>query len=335
MTSQDLTNINWDFLHNEEPWQFGQLSATAAMSDSSSSSTLGNQNSRGTTLRARNWCFTLNNPTAEELSNLHTTLPTQRDFRYTVFQLESGLDGQTPHVQGYVEFTSPLRFNTVKRLLGSRCHLEQRRGTQKQAKEYCMKTESRLDGPWEYGEPATGTQGTRSDLIALKEGLDSGLTDQQLWEEHFPIMIKYHKGVQQYQIVKRSQRKWKSKVYVLIGEPGTGKSKWALDNYPDAYWKQRGNWWDGYWHKEVVLDDFYGWLPYDTLLRLLDRYPLLVETKGGQANFIAETIIITSNSRPQDWYRNISNFGALERRIDVCMKFYGDNQFDYINVNEL
>ena len=29
------------------------------------------------------------------------------------------------------------------------------------------------------------------------------------------------------------------------------------------------------------------------------RYPLLVETKGGQASFIAKTIVITSNALPR------------------------------------
>ena len=208
-------------------------------------------------------------------------------------------------------------------------------GSQQQAIAYCEKQETRLEGPWRYGEPQEGRQGQRSDLLALKSALDEGSTDLQLWEEFFPTMMRYYKGVAQYQILKRDQRRWKSKVYVLVGEPGTGKSKWALDNFPNAYWKQRGNWWDGYHHDEVVLDDFYGWLPFDTLLRLLDRYPLLVETKGGQASFIAKTIVITSNALPREWYQNIRNYGALARRIDVVMKFTGENQFIEVNINEL
>lgn len=28
----------------------------------------------------------------------------------------------------------------------------------------------------------------------------------------------------------------------------------------------------------VVFDDFYSWFPYDFILRLLDRYPLVVNT---------------------------------------------------------
>ena len=36
-------------------------------------------------------------------------------------------------------------------------------------------------------------------------------------------MMRYYKGVAQYQILKRDQRRWKSKVYVLVGEPELGR----------------------------------------------------------------------------------------------------------------
>jgi len=61
----------------------------------------------------------------------------------------------------------------------------------------------------------------------------------------------------------------------------------------------------------------------------------LVETKGGQASFIAKNIIITSNAEPREWYQNMRNYSALVRRIDVVMKFTGENQFIEINSNEL
>lgn len=89
-----------------------------------------------------------------------------------------------------------------------------------------------------------------------------------------------------------------------------------MESYPDAYWKQRSNWWDGYAnHEHVVIDEFYGWLPFDLLLRLCDRYPLLVETKGGQVQFSANTIVITTNKRPTEWYTNMYT-PALIRRVD-------------------
>ena len=50
-------------------------------------------------------------------------------------------------------------------------------------------------------------------------------------------------------------------------------------------------WWDNYAQEEIIiLDEFYGWLPYCEMLRLLDRYPCQVETKGGSINFAPNKI---------------------------------------------
>lgn len=45
----------------------------------------------------------------------------------------------------------------------------------------------------------------------------------------------------------------------------------------------------------MVLDDYDGGLPYDTLLRLCDRYPMIVPVKGGHVPFLAKRVISTSN----------------------------------------
>ena len=67
-------------------------------------------------------------------------------------------------------------------------------------------------------------------------------------------------------------------------------------------------------HEVVIIDEFYGWLPFDLLLRVCDRYPLLVETKGGQTQFVAKVIVITSNSLPSNWYKS-AYFPSLVRRV--------------------
>lgn len=88
-----------------------------------------------------------------------------------------------------------------------------------------------------------------------------------------------------------------------------------MDTYPNAYWKQRSNWWDGYFnHETVIIDEFYGWLPFDLILRICDRYPLMVETKGGQVQFVAKNIIFTTNSNPVSWYKSCY-FPSFIRRV--------------------
>lgn len=116
--------------------------------------------------------------------------------------------------------------------------------------------------------------------------------------------------------MKTAPRQWETEVHVLFGPTGTGKSKWCMDNYPDAYWKQRSKWWDGYFkHETVILDEYYAWLPFDLLLRMCDRYPLLVESKGGQIQFVPKTIVFTTNRLPDEWYPQCY-FPAFKRRVD-------------------
>lgn len=258
--------------------------------------------------RARSWCFTLNNP-SEPLSWPDTV-------RYAIYQLESG-DSGTRHYQGYVEFSNPVRLGTCRSLIPG-AHWETRRGTREQARDYCKKEESRLDGPWEHGE-WIGGQGRRTDLATIKEKLDEGCSLADIAEEHFNSFVRYNRSFALYSVIKGPKRNFNTTGIFICGPTGTGKSKWCMDFDSDAYWKMPGKWWDGYTGQQtVVLDDFYGWLPYHELLRLLDRYPLSVEVKGSTVPFMAQTVIITSNQHYTKWYKDeriTEDMSALERRI--------------------
>ena len=72
--------------------------------------------------------------------------------------------------RGYVVFSGKKRLQWLKRNCDQTAHWESRRGSHLQAKEYCSKEESRVDGPWEAGEEGDhlGGQGKRNDMLALK-----------------------------------------------------------------------------------------------------------------------------------------------------------------------
>lgn len=145
--------------------------------------------------------------------------------------------------------------------------------------------------------------------------IDNGASNLDLANFNFPIYISCFRGLDKYRLLTQIKRNWPTDVFVLQGPTGTGKSRWCLENFPDAYWKQRSQWWDNYNGEEVViLDEFYGWLPFDLLLRICDRYPLMVETKGGQIQFQAKKVIITTNAIPERWYKNVY-FESFVRRV--------------------
>jgi RNA helicase./Putative viral replication protein. len=277
-------------------------------------------------MTARNWCFTYNNPTVTDDNNLFESCPSNLKLKLGITQLERGEATGTIHYQGYLELKTPVRLAALKNWLPT-AHWEKRMGTRLQAIQYCMKEDTRLTGT----QPITfGIEGSLDDyvrsltecpsshsqtnLLELKGMIDSGCTEIQLAEHDFNNWARHFRALERYRMLRTVGRSEPSEVIVVVGPTGTGKSRLAME-YENSYWKQKSIWWDGYSNQDtVILDEFYGWLPWDTLLRLCDRYPLLVETKGGQTQFTSKRIIITSNLPPARWYKN-QYMEALYRRI--------------------
>ena len=94
--------------------------------------------------RGRTWLCTLNNPELT-LEQVHQST----SAAYTVGQLEQGSNG-TLHLQFVQNFKNPVRLAHYRKHL-PQAHCEPvlvDNGVDK----YCMKQETRVDGPWEYGE---------------------------------------------------------------------------------------------------------------------------------------------------------------------------------------
>lgn len=264
---------------------------------------------------SRAWVFTLNNPEDEQLPVVWK----HDGSVYCVWQLESGESG-TPHLQGYVVFCKAMRLSACKRV-DSNAHWESRKGTHEQAKAYCTKDESRVRGPWTYGEEPKGC-GKRTDLDAVREAVNEGVSDKELWDRFFPSMCRYHKSVSFYRMLTAPRRNTVPEVTVLWGVTNIGKSWYAQEHYPDAYRLSNsptGVWWDGYaGESTVVVDEFYGWIKWAELLTILDRYDASVSFRGGKHRLLATRFLFTSNAHPRNWY-NYSGphmrYETLRRRI--------------------
>jgi len=102
---------------------------------------------------ARGWCITWNNPPEELQAHGEDvegwlTDKVGDNLSYAVWQLEEGELG-TRHFQMYVELNQKKRFAQLRQLLPG-LHLEKRRGSRVDARNYCMKEDSRVAGPWEF-----------------------------------------------------------------------------------------------------------------------------------------------------------------------------------------
>lgn len=282
--------------------------------------------------KSRNWCFTINNPNEEDFD-----YPT--NCKLLVANREIGVSG-TPHYQGYVEFNTSVALSHLRNWNG-RGHFEVRKGSKYDAIRYCIKDFLADDNSPAWGFDLTlealegfglRTMGINKDqnlttlmnslaavktskLTQLKLLLDEGSSDKDLAAYDFDTWCRSYRALAQYRLMMVTPRNWEMDVTVIYGPTGTGKSRYCNEEYPECYWKQRGKWWDNYAHQDtVVLDEFYGWLQWDVLLRLCDRYPLLIETKGGQIQFASKKIIFTSNTQPDDWYK-LKYFDAFIRRV--------------------
>jgi len=249
----------------------------------------------------RHWCFTLNNPTDK--------LIWDEKVRYAVYQLEKGDQG-TPHYQGYIEFDKPSRM--PKKLIPG-AHFEARKGTRDQARAYCMKDESRVEGPFEYGEWIEG-QGARSDIHKMVQTCKKGTTKQELIEEHTEVYAKYPRFVE---LCKRTYAKKRDpanemNVVCYWGKSGCGKTRKAVEEFAGKPYYMKTpttkDWWDGYDGEEhVIIDEAdKGYLKLCEMLSILDRYPCKVNVKGDVMEFTATSIILTANKHPELWYTNCS-----------------------------
>lgn len=107
-------------------------------------------NISGLMSKARNWCFTINNYTEDDLKSIPDW-----DCKAVAFSQETGESG-TPHLQGFVCFQNAVRLSTMK-LLHPRAHWEIMRGSIQDNERYCSKQEQlTVYGKWIV---ATGAHG--------------------------------------------------------------------------------------------------------------------------------------------------------------------------------
>lgn len=265
--------------------------------------------------RATAWVFTLNNYTSEEEQAIKGWVG-EKLAKFACFGREQGENG-TPHLQGYVEFCGKKSLSTLRRING-RIHWERRKGSAKQAIDYCKK-----DGDF-WQEGVCSGQGRRSDLAKIKEAIEEGKDEAFIANEYFNQWVVYRRSFAAYRSLLSTKRTWKSFINVIWGDTGMGKTRLVFDLHKDddVFVYPGGGWFDGYTGQQVVLfDDFRGsgsGVEVGFLLRLLDRYPMQVPIKGGFVPWVPKKIYITSNCDPTDWYTlcGAETRRALFRRLE-------------------
>lgn len=275
---------------------------------------------------SRAWCLTVWEADWAALTENHG----KPDVEYFICQTEKAPDTGTLHVQGYVVFKRRKRMGGVKKYLGlTTAHLTVPKGSAADNKKYCSKEESRVDG-WstEYGDmPVNVGQGSRSDIMAVRDAMMGGASYRDIALEHFPVWIKYRAGIAEFLGMINGYELRELNITWIYGPPGCGKSRYAYDQCPMAYrplLSQTGVWWDGYAGEDtMILDDLTGsCCPLSQLLRWMDQYPVRLSSKGASHPACWHTVFVTSQFSPTEIYgERVSGTrkAALRRRITSVM----------------
>lgn len=215
--------------------------------------------------------------------------------------------------------------------MGNSVHLEVARGSVAQNVTYCTKEAGRLEQPKTFGSPPVG-QGARTDLAGACQLAREG----KLKEVADDVYAKYFKGLRAVQALHTQPEEREVSVCVYWGPTGTGKSRRARAEFPQAFWKPPGRWWDGYeGEADVIIDDFNpASQTVHDVLRWLDRYPLRVEVKGSYAVAQWKRVCITSNLPPAQWYpawsqqivRRCQHVERMDDVIDVDAEIGGNQE---------
>lgn len=173
---------------------------------------------------------------------------------------------------------------------------------------YCRKDETREAGPWMHGEVPSKRGEKRStawaDALTM---IQDGKTDAEVAQLLPHVAQSSGFDRLRSRLSRPRSTREPPTVILLHGPTGTGKTRaayaladargWTIVSIPT--WTGGGKvWWNGYQQQHVLLLDDMMPVPVSMAgywLQVLDRYPMIVEFKGGAVDLNSPIIIVTSN----------------------------------------
>ena len=284
--------------------------------------------------KLRNWVLTINNEpmTDEALGNYIQTLS---HFKYCVFQREKGENTGTVHIQMYIEFSQPKRMSTIKSFF-PRAHIEPRKGTKEDARRYCMKEDTRVSGPYEFGE--FEDTGARSDLSTILKMVNDGASDFDIYKLYPAQYTRIKRHIAEVRTM-LAENKYKDKyreldVTYIYGETGVGKTRGIMEKYgySNVYriTTYNSGAFDNYNGQDVIIfEEFHGQFDITAMLTYLDGYPLMLPCRYANKPACYTKVYILSNESLSRQYRDKQyqepqTYNAFLRRINKV--YYYDNK---------
>lgn len=287
--------------------------------------------------QGKHWCFTLNNYTDPEIVTLAAFANGNCD--YFTYGKEVGEAG-TPHLQGYFCLKQKKKFLTLKNLLSlPRIHIELKRGSVRQAIDYCHKDGDFIEigiVPVEQGNAgglANKERWIQAQSAAKKGNLDE--IDAQIFITHYGNL----KRIAHDNKIMPVDLNWTDPPNEWIyGGTGVGKSFRARQENPTAFLKQANKWWDRYNGEDTVIIEDLGLTHQylgDHLKIWADKYAFPVEIKCSGDRIRPKKLVITSNYHIKDIWTDPNIVEPLLRRFKVIHITKAWNQEKVMLTNDI
>lgn len=256
-------------------------------------------------------------------------------IKYLIVQEEKGHTEGTVHWQGFVIFKHSKRLSSLKKL-NNRAHWEITRGTNEKAAAYCRKEDTFTGGfRFEIGElPGAKAAGHKERLEEAANTLETLKDVYTPPKKIKPLVLMQPGFMAAYNALTTDvlgPYRPELKIITLIGPPGSGKS-YAIQHFFPQHGRciagNSGVWFQSPLEEVMVFEEFCGQIQLQKMLQLLDPYPLALEVKGGMRPALYKTVVITSNTRPDKWYKTDapgvvkSIFDEPTKRDDAVMALF-------------
>ncbi|MCL2190170.1 MAG: replication protein [Defluviitaleaceae bacterium] len=310
--------------------------------------------------KGRKWQITINNPLEHGFDHerIRTALDNLKSTLYWCMADEQGAEEHTPHTHIYAQFTSPVRFSTLKNAFPP-AHLERAYGTAQVNRDYIAKTgkwensekaETSINGSFEeWGEMPIEQQGGFSVEAIIIERILDGATNAEILRE-FPDYLRGMRDVENVRQMLKAEEyrnKWRTlETTYIYGTTGLGKTRHVMEGYGYSNVYAVNNYkhpFDLYANENVMLfDEFDSKIRIQDINNYLDGYPISLPARYNNKQACYERVYIISNLPLTEQYKHEQSmyptiWEAFLRRIHKVLHFMPNGTrreyltADYIN----